>query len=67
MAKQRRIAGLIGETLREIGVLVVVFYPLEIILGGKGHSLPWVLFWVLSSVSLTSFGIYLEYRSARDE
>jgi hypothetical protein len=50
---------LIGETVREIGILIVVFYPMELYKGGR-ITAPWVGFWIFVSIFFMAWGIFLE-------
>jgi hypothetical protein len=49
----------LGETVREIGILLVVFYPMEFFKGGR-ITARWLTFWVLVSTASIAFGIFLE-------
>lgn len=63
MPEKRSVSELIGETLREVGILVLVFVPLE---GYKGTSWPRVelVLWVAGTLVIATIfiaiGILLE-------
>ena len=60
MAGRKTLRGLMGETVREIAVLVAVFYTLDIFVSDK-HVPPWLNWAVLAGCIIgLSLGIALE-------
>ena len=59
---EKRLSVLIGETLREIGVLLVVFYPLEYVIGKESASIPVIAGFMTMSFIFIAAGMYLETR-----
>ena len=59
MNDRKSVRLLIGETVREIGILIVVFYPMELYKGGR-ITAPWVGFWIFFSILIIVGGIFLE-------
>jgi hypothetical protein len=51
---------LLGSTLREIGVLVIVFAPLEAFLRDQSPPLGWLLVVMVFSLLFIALGIMLE-------
>ncbi|MGH9728365.1 MAG: hypothetical protein ACRD4V_07220 [Candidatus Acidiferrales bacterium] len=73
---------LLGESLREIGVLVFVFFPLDILLESKAYAaiypqffwLRWVsmqhwvtIFFAGSGIALLYFGIKIDAKTILEE
>lgn len=60
MPNWKRIEQLLGETIREIGILVVVFAPLDAFFSEK-HTGPYFLAGVMSwALAVIGYGIFLE-------
>jgi hypothetical protein len=57
-----RVRRLCGETMREIGILVFVFAPLETVLADQPVSRAAVMLVMLGSVTLIAAGVVLEAR-----
>ncbi|MDO8681127.1 MAG: hypothetical protein Q7R30_21630 [Acidobacteriota bacterium] len=53
-------AEMLGETLREAGVLVGVFMPLDLALQGHGLTLDWGLVILILPSALLTGGLVLE-------
>ena len=51
---------LIGESLREIAVLVAVFAPLDLFAQGRTLTTRFLVATIVGVVTLLGFGIYLE-------
>jgi hypothetical protein len=62
--ERRSVADMIGEILRECGVLLVVFIPLDLALQGHPLTTPWVVAIVVLPATLMALGISIE-RSRR--
>ena len=61
-SRRKRIATLVGESLREIAVLVVVFAPLDAAVQGAALTTRlWVAI-IVGVVTLFAAGVYLETR-----
>ncbi len=60
--ERRSVAEMLGETLREAGVLVGVFMPLDLALEGHGLTLQWGLAIVTLPVALLAGGLMIERR-----
>jgi len=61
MSAPKRLDHLIGETLREVGLLLGAFAPLERVLGGHGGPYAmWCFLFV--GVTLVGVGMWLELR-----
>lgn len=57
-----KVEALIGSSMREVGILVLVFAPLEFYLRGPGPPPAYVRLAVASSLILIVVGIMLEAR-----
>lgn len=55
MAKEETVLGMVGEYLRELSVLVLVFFPLELSKGGDLETLPKT---IMVRVAEFSFGMF---------
>jgi hypothetical protein len=60
--ERRSVADMIGEILREAGVLLVVFIPLDLALQGHSLTAPWVVAIVVLPAMLMALGIAIERR-----
>jgi len=56
------IAALVGESLREIAILVLVFAPLDVLTQGVALTLRMWLAIIVAVMMLFSLGVYLETR-----
>ena len=52
------------EGVREVGILLSVFLPLDFVLAGPPWSVPWLLFAVFTSLALVIAGAELDPRSS---
>lgn len=57
-----RVRRLLGETIREIGILVFVFAPLETVLADQPVSRAAVMLAMLGSLTMIVAGVVLETR-----
>ena len=62
MTNWRRAEDILGETIREIGTLVVVFAPLEAVFAERSISYVAVTVMVLFGLVLITSGILVESR-----
>jgi hypothetical protein len=53
---------LIGESLREVAVLVAVFVPLDVFVQGRTLTVPTVLATMAISGGLLALGVFLEVK-----
>lgn len=60
MVDTRKALSLVGETVREIGVLVSVFGPLDAFFEREGPGLPFLLLTVVGGLCFITLGIILE-------
>ena len=58
-----RVEALLGSTMREVGILVLVFAPLESHLRGPGSSAVYVKLALVGSLILIAIGIILEAKA----
>ena len=58
--ERKPILRLVGETLREIGILVVVFAPLEAVFAERALGAPVLMALILGSAAAIGAGILLE-------
>ena len=61
-SKLERVAALIGESLREIAVLVAVFAPLDTLVQGKPLTTKATVATMAIVAPLFGFGLYLQVR-----
>lgn len=57
---RRSVPDLLGEALREAGVLLFVFIPLDLALQGHGLTLGWFTAIVVPPAAFVISGIYVE-------
>ncbi len=57
MAKEETVLGMVGEYLRELSVLVLVFFPLELSKGGDLGALPKATMVRVAEFSFGMFGV----------
>jgi hypothetical protein len=62
MADRHSIAYMIGEALREMAVLFIVFIPLDRIVGDKTLTTGWIIAMVALSGGLFTAGVLVERR-----
>lgn len=60
MIHRRRAIILLGETARDIGILVLVFAPLDALFQGGGAAVALVIFLVVVALIFVAVGIMLE-------
>ena len=63
MRKWRRLARLIGETLREIGILALVLAPLDSAFGGANVNIDRLVMAMVIGAILIIVGLRLETRT----
>jgi hypothetical protein len=56
----RKAVGLVGETLNDIGILVIVFGPLDAFFESEGPGLLFLVFAVVGGLFFITLGIILE-------
>jgi hypothetical protein len=61
-SRGKQIATLIGESLREVAILVLVFAPLDVVTQGIALTLRWWLAMIVTALIGFSIGVYLETR-----
>lgn len=66
MGGKKTVAEMMGEVLRDVAILVSVFYTLDAYLGCKPVSLPVTLAVLASCIAALSIGVLLEYYRERD-
>ena len=59
-SRARRSTALVGESLREIGVLILVFAPLDAVVQGNRLTVPFVITTIVLAVFPIGVGIFLE-------
>jgi hypothetical protein len=57
---RRSVSAMLGEVMREVGVLLFVFIPLDLTLQGHKLTTAWIAAIVLLPVSFLATGIYVE-------
>jgi uncharacterized membrane protein len=62
-SKSRRAAALVGESLREVGVLILVFAPLDTIIQGNRLTPRFVVLTLILALVLILVGILMEVGS----
>ena len=67
MLDKRKAKQLLGETTREIGVLALVFIPLDILLAGKAGSALGLALGIMGGLLLIGIGIIAESSSEEPE
>jgi hypothetical protein len=63
----RLVAALVGESLREVAVLVAVFAPLDLFLQGRFLTLRGLLFTAVAVGMLFTLGVFLQVTSSRKD
>ena len=58
--ERRSVPEMLGEIMREVGVLLFVFIPLDLAVQGHGLTIGWFTAIVVLPVAFLAFGIYLE-------
>ena len=59
----RALAAFVGESLREIAVLIMVFAPLDMFVQGRPLTTRFIVVTILSTSMLIALGFFLEVRS----
>ncbi len=54
---------LYGEIIRDIGILVLVFAPLDIVLSRPDLGIGWVALLVSAALAMIAFGVHHDPRS----
>ena len=67
MWRSRRALGLVGETVREIGLLWIVFAPLDAFFAEKAPVATNVWAFTLFGLTLTVIGINMELAAQEDD
>ena len=62
--KERR-RELYCEAIRDVGILVLVFAPLDIVLGKPNWSAAWLALLITAAVAAIAFGVHQDPRSKR--
>ena len=62
MSERHSVAYMIGEALREMAVLFLVFIPLDRIVGDKSLTLWWIVAMVALSGGFFTAGVVIERR-----
>ena len=58
--KRHSVSEMLGEIMREVGVLLFVFIPLDLALQGHGLTIGWFIAIVVLPVAFLASGIYVE-------
>lgn len=59
-SRGKLVAALVGESLREIAVLVIVFAPLDVLVQGAILTTRWWVGIIVGVATLFAVGVYLE-------
>ena len=54
---------LYGEVIRDVGILVLVFAPLDIVLSRPDLSIGWLALLISAAVAMIVFGVHHDPRS----